>query len=594
MNWRNPVNPRDDAALHPSPRAARGSRPKKFSCSLCLISALISLLGSCNFALANSATDDILKVVPAQAGVCLIVEDLAAHYQSVARSELWKRIQASHPYQRWLASPTYGKLTQVWPLLPIYLGMSGAELRDEVLGQSVVLAFRPRQNAEDRDIGIFFCRAADEQLLTKLVTALSVPTNQRKVEKRHHRDTLYYWRQEGRKAPEYLLQLGPIGVLTDSETAIQQVIDAYMDGGGLAESPLIHRVRNSLPEGTPLQILVNPRSLDASLSAMMKPKNPGEEVIQRYLQNLWKSLDWLAVTLGIGDAVQLSLHWQPKEESAPSVPPENRFWQRLPADVLAAGIVNLDLVSTIDFLSHITDQRTRTDMRVMGSVVQQLLAGYSLDKDILPLLGPLWGFAAYLENADLRLITMLQLRDVDANKSDELTIDPEVALEFALRPVLVLIGLEQNREKNDQIQAQMLIAQGARIHYLYGSTIWPSWAQPSFAVSSGFVMLASHPSAITHWLRDTSSSLKDEIERRFPTATDSVHLYVNLHQLAQLVDTRRQQLAAKWSESTEQQQILQQHLQRVAGLLRLFDKMFFSTSRTEHVHRAAVTLTVEP
>ncbi len=116
--------------------------------------------------------DALLKLVPPDAGVVLTVEGLRDHARAFAASRLAAELWELPAVKAWLDSEKYQQFQQSRAQIEALVGANLTELRDELLGDAVVLALRlPREGAADASQarGLLLFRARDQALLERLI-----------------------------------------------------------------------------------------------------------------------------------------------------------------------------------------------------------------------------------------------------------------------------------------------------------------------------------------------------------------------------------------------------------------------------------------
>src|SRR5262249_40265395 len=153
---------------------------------------------------ANPARDELLALVPPDVGFCVAVTDLRGHAEKLRRSPLVQKIRESPLVRALRTSPEALQLAQVEAELQQRLGVSVTQLRDEVLGDAVVFAYRPGPPGQpDQEQGVVLLRARDPALLDRLIERVNQEQKRTEelhgLEKREHRGVTYYRRAEAKK-----------------------------------------------------------------------------------------------------------------------------------------------------------------------------------------------------------------------------------------------------------------------------------------------------------------------------------------------------------------------------------------------------------
>src|SRR2546430_7288658 len=115
---------------------------------------------------AASPRDELLRLVPEDVAFCLLVEDLRDHAAAFLRSPFHEQFAASPFAASLLASPELHKLAEVAGVLRRHLQIDVNQLRDDVLGDAIVFAYRPGPPGQpEREQGLFLLYARDPRQL---------------------------------------------------------------------------------------------------------------------------------------------------------------------------------------------------------------------------------------------------------------------------------------------------------------------------------------------------------------------------------------------------------------------------------------------
>lgn len=452
----------------------------------------------------SKPADEILRLVPAEAAACLVVEDLAGHYRRFVGSEVYARISQFAWVQNWRASADYAKLAAVRTVVPALFGVDIEAVSEQILGRCVVLALLPGATPTDPGVGILFCSATDAQLLTRLIGTFTGSSDRDGDNRRSHRGVEYSVRSRPGEKSQFVFQIGSVGVMTDHEASARRVIDASLDGGGFGALPTVAAMRQAIGPGTVMQLVALPRRFDGYLERWAATSQATETRIAGWATECWKRVQWMALSLRITDRVELGWHGMTERNGAakrdPGLERSSAFWNRVPDRSLVAVYMDCDFEALAGSLRRILADESHNDLRNVCDLFSQLIAGYDVWRDVLPRLGPLAGLVVS-ELADapgLTLLLAIQFRD--AAPAGEQSVPLSWALESAIRPLLVVIGAEHNKSRGDAVRTALRIKEGVRAHVLEGSRHFPNWLQPGFCIHGGFVMFASSPAAMRGWL----------------------------------------------------------------------------------------------
>src|SRR5262245_11990495 len=180
-------------------------------------------------AAAGPARDELFRYVPDDAGFCLVVENLRGRLSDLADSPFMARWAKSEVGSSLLASREWRQLLSTARYLEKNLGFRWSELRDDVLGDALVFAYRPGPMGKpEQEQGLFLLRAGNartlEQLVAKLTEWQKRTGELQGLDECEYRGVKYHRRREVKETNYYLLR-GPVLIFTGQEAALRQAID---------------------------------------------------------------------------------------------------------------------------------------------------------------------------------------------------------------------------------------------------------------------------------------------------------------------------------------------------------------------------------
>src|SRR5262249_6429812 len=132
-------------------------RPSRRYCCAALAALMTTAL-----ARPAPAGEQLLRLVPDDVGFCLVLQDLRAQLVTFRSSPFWREFCASSVGRKLLDSPEAQKLAAVDEQLQKQLQIDWPRLRDELLGDAVVFAYRPGPPGKpDQEQGLFLVWARD-------------------------------------------------------------------------------------------------------------------------------------------------------------------------------------------------------------------------------------------------------------------------------------------------------------------------------------------------------------------------------------------------------------------------------------------------
>lgn len=460
----------------------------------------------------TSATQKVLQVVPRDVAACMVVEDFAGHYRRIADSAWLARLAQLPVVAQWKESEPYRRLMSFQVLTPLFLGVQFAELRDEVLGRCVVLAYRPGPEPGVGDVGMLLCYVGETEVLDRLFAALVRPANGGAVEKREHRGVEYFRRTQVDGRTNFLLRLGSIGAWCENESAIRSIIDAERESG-LGAEPAIQEALEAIPTCL-VRLLIQPRRLDEHLRRTIRPTNAVERQLAGLVLDNWLKLRWLALSLQVQQDLRIGLHWSQGDSNPPAADEPSGIWRRVTADDWLVVAGRWDFARLAGWLMTFAAAEENRELRLVASIFSQLLAGYDAERDLVPRLGPNVGLVvSESRQVGVRGVLAVQFQDYLAPQAGALPLS--VALETALHPLLVIIGVEHNKTRQDTWETTVRVAEGVRIHHLTGARRVPAGFQPGFAVAAGYLVFGTSPEAILAWCKTVAADSSEAATTRF-------------------------------------------------------------------------------
>ena len=154
--------------------------------------------------------DELLALVPADVGFCVVLNDLRGHAQKWDRSPWLQSFRQLALVQTIVNSPEARQLAGLEGELKKNLDIDWPTLRDDIFGDAVVLAYRPGtpKNPESEQ-GMIALRAAKPKVLARLVDRLNdlqtASGELKSLEAQKHRGATYYRRVHAQNTHFYYL-----------------------------------------------------------------------------------------------------------------------------------------------------------------------------------------------------------------------------------------------------------------------------------------------------------------------------------------------------------------------------------------------------
>lgn len=463
-----------------------------------------------------SPRDELLRLAPTDAGFCVVVQGLRDQSARLEKSSFAARVAASPYGQAVRESAEVRKLALIDAELRTHLKISWAQIRDDILGDAVILAYSPGPPGKpDAEVGLLLLHARSPDVLAGLLDRLTA--SQQKageltaVERREYRGQTYDVRRKNVGGEEFFFQRGPVLAFTDKEAALKAAIDRDRDAKA-GDPPLAKRLQSLGVERDFVVWWVNPRAFDAALAVKVAAAQGAEAAFLRTFERYWKTIDGTAVSLALGRDLAVNIAVQARTEALPE--PARRMvadggrpsalWATFPENALFVAAGRVPWVPAVEvgaeFLS--TDAKREVQDAVERTV------GAVLGREVLPHLlrnlGPDWGVCVTPPEVGDKgwlpsLTAMLRLRSGGdgAPPVEQRALD---GLDFVAR--LVVLGY--NSQRLGQLRLRMERQDGVEVRVIEGGQMLPG-LQPAFAWKGGYLVLATNPEAVRRFTPPTQA-----------------------------------------------------------------------------------------
>ncbi len=541
---------------------------------------VVTLLSPLVLALpARAATPraELLRLVPADVGFCLVLEDLRGHGQALAESPFVRNFGGSPVGARFLGTPEAQKLTELDGFLQKLLGVTPAQLRDEILGDAIVLAYRPGPpGTPEREQGLFLLRARDPRLLATLVDRLNdlqkSTGDLSEIVKVPYPNGAYLRRTDRHGTHFYFLH-GTILAMSPQEDLLKQVIDREVVPVGASESTLEREFRLLGMERALASLWVNPRAFEPALAARLAGAAGPERKSLETLLGYWKALDGLAVTVRLDKDLELSLAARGRSGDLPE--PARRFlraaaqpsdlWTAFPGDAILVAGSRVDVPALIDLFSQFLDEDARKAVRTSVEQSVGTVLGPTFLKDLLPWLGPDWGVcvvappgsdAAWFPHA------VVGLRVRRGNEG----VPADVALTNALNSLATLAVVSSNQGKPGSLTLRIVLQGATEVRFLADDKRFPPGLQPGFAAKGGYILFGSSPDALRRFTPPATP--------RRPSAGPTLLFRLSLRQLRAYLAARKDAFVAyAVTRDGADEEHTRTGLEKLIGVLALLDRI---------------------
>lgn len=449
-----------------------------------------------------AASPSLTRLVPADAGMCVMAEGAAGHVDRFLTGPLYARWQQFPPLAAW-DRENRPALDRIRNELGQQLGLEVRDVWRRILGRQTVLAVWPPEPGEKQGPGLLLVEAEDAAVLSKLVAGIrALQARSGELDDArfiNYRGLQYEERQvrrDGETVRVYLATLDRVGLLSSHASLIERAIDLQLgprDRSGLAELPAFQAALDQLDPSAPLKLFVNPRAWDALLTrALPASEAPGRG--QKLFLEAWRSARFAGFCLRLEPAARLEAMFAWDEATDAKQLPEllgalsgtTSLLERLPADALAAAAINFDAARLLRSIGGVPGDasRKRSGPEVIWNLVDATFQG----------LGP--QFAASVSAAPpdrefpLDTIAALGIHSrlaADDQAGSQRSIE---SLRSLLQAAAALAGPQ---DMPPQVKSQMI---GKLEILTVGGLKAPPGLEPSFAFQGRTMLVGSSPRGI--------------------------------------------------------------------------------------------------
>ncbi len=512
--------------------------------------ACAALLG----ALATSAygqapAEELLRLVPEDAGFCLVVRDLRGRSAELLASPLAEAFQQSPLGRAARTSPEFIKLTLADQFIRACLGVGLARIRDDIFGDAVVLAFRPGPPGKpELDEGVVLLRARDEELLARLIDRVNDAQREtgdlKELAVRRRGEAEYVCRTES-NGQHFYYRRGPLLAASGSETVIRGVIDRDRQTGSRPGSEIGRWLRRLGVDDGLASLWVNPRAFDAAIEQAAAEAVGPAALVHRTVLGYWKSIDGIGAgvalrrdaveaRLGIvarADHVAAPLRGLFRGEGQPSF-----LWANFPEDSLLTVAGRFDGPSLREFVGDLLGEDARRALRETLDRKAGPVFGGPLGRDLVQTLGPDWGLCVTPPPRDAaswlpRLVAAVRVQPGDREPPVDRT------LFEAVNAFVTLAVLGYNAEHADKLRLRSEMQGPVEVRYLRDDRLFPAGVRPAFALKGGYLLVASHPDAIRSFRESSPAGPLKGSRAEIPL------LRMSLGELGNFIEARRDELA---------------------------------------------------
>lgn len=461
---------------------------RRFSCILTVLALFL-----CTPPTIAAPVDELLQRVPDEVSLCLAVRDFRGHARSIADS----------PFAEWFPTTTLGKKLIDPKELDKYreaaqafgkqIDITPEELRDEILGEAVVLAYRGIEpGVNNVEYGVILVKPRKPELLSRVVERLNTLQKDsgeiKAIKEKSHQGVVYFEREKVAGGAEYYFLHDGVFGFSGQQQAIQAVIDRERMNRDRLVYDSIQKLKLSEPA---VLCWFNPRRFDAELAAKQKSStSDNDRAFLSQFSRIWAATDSLAITLHPKKELEIELIASVNEarlppELQPLLRPRSAptLFPKAPDDAV--------LLTTLRF-----------DPSVWLKVVSSFLPGpgqVGLQKTLDDGIGPILGkdkLPGILSSLGPTMTMWLRpgVQPTDAPRGLlAIQVDSQGNANLGSTLLQAAVFIAQTiRIKHNRLQADQLeLIERNGIHTLANSQAFPPGWSPSFGVRHGYFILAT-------------------------------------------------------------------------------------------------------
>ncbi len=290
----------------------------------------------------DSPARELQRLIPPDASVVLTVEDLRGQVRELMASRLASEFLKLPAVKTWFDSEKYEQLATARDQIEGLLRTKLTEIRDQVLGDAVVIALRlPPGSPIDpgRAQGLLVLKAANPALLKRLIDLINTTQKQNgelaAVVERKRGNTSYFIREfpaGSDHLPEAFVTFsdgtfamsnfgGLIDDLIDRKTTKAEASSKKLTS--LADLPRFQALDHRLPARALARLYVDTRPADGLFKNSPQPQSPPEALIRRFV----KTTDAVGAALVVAEG-QITLNTT--EVFEPRQVPRADWWSACP------------------------------------------------------------------------------------------------------------------------------------------------------------------------------------------------------------------------------------------------------------------------
>jgi hypothetical protein len=507
---------------------------------------------------------DLLERVRADAGLCVVIDDLPAHIEELTNSQLHKRLESIQLYQKWQQGSDVRKLTETLSQLQDILGTPIPESLLNLMGEQAIVAVYPQ--AEGGPAGVLMTKPGDYEQAERLLDLWHLIENA-EVTQLNGR----YWKRSTHKNTLYYLLDKDFFALSDREVVIRNLSKSTTDekrSGLLQQSSWKQGITQASPESW-IRVWFRP---ELWKGVVQLPEVGGPQGV---LLDQLKRADHLLLELDTKDGLHSALHLTYKSGQNPELlMAYHEQYPPKPGILDAISPVTMSIMTGrggLGFVGNLIDRRLAQERDQEQEYFRELLTGLLFDKDpyrdVLPALGAEWmietrrGASQSNHPVDLLIRTSL-----DDRRDQAVTL--QQSLQNLLRSGLNFLAVSENGSSDDVMSDAL--SQGDRVYRYQSKRGW----QPSFVVTNSHLLIASDEERVRQAVLEADESLAGsqfQALKDRKLANSQLGVMVDFGIVREVIQDPSPELFKRLNIPPAKQQAIGQSLAVAADTLKLFD-----------------------
>jgi hypothetical protein len=534
---------------------------------------------------ASAPRDELLRLVPDDAGFCFVVQDLRAQAQALHQSPFADEVRQSAIGKAASNAPEFRKLLAVEKYFQDQFGINWPRLRDDILGDAVVLAYWPGPAGRpELEQGLVMIRTRDAQVLTGLIgtfldvlkkTGISTP-----LESRKYNDVDYSLWNDGKRTTFFYAR-DAVAILSHHEDLLRRVIDLDRQPAGKGDRLVSRQLQRLGLDKALAALWINPRAFEPEMEQKAAEAAGIEGGVRKTLLTYWKALDGIALYAALHQAdLEMGLAFLVEEARLPSPARQvlarkgqaSELWRFFPQNALLTVAARIDSVRLTEMASTFLTEPARKAFREMVDRYASASLGSDVARDVVPCLGPDVGFCVLPPPAAEKQAwfpSLIGALRVQPGKQEP---PLERTLLTAVNTLAVFVGVAYNSTHTDQMVLSSEMQDKVEVKFMTNARFFPSGVQPAFAFKDGYLVVASSPAAV-QMFRVNAAPIPE-------AAGEIPWLRLSLHEVCRYLQGKREhfadQIAQKDGVSREE---ATRRLNDGLAFLGLFDRLEINHKR---------------